>query len=296
MRCIQLLFVAFGALPVYETQAFSTGVGSCPKGVSGAGGDHLDFGPGSPSGREGSSGSLSDGATVLTIADTVMVPGTEVSFPVNTDLVWSVEAFEVSFRGILMRAEGEESNTFTLTADNPLLVNAVVCAGEPGNIIGINHSEPSDKVIETGILRFDATGPVTLDITVVYRNGRVEPNNVSSYAFSAYTFNIVAAAPTPVTEPAPAPVSVPVETPVEVPVETPAEVPVEAPVEIPVEAPVDFPVEMPWAPEDKIKGKGKGKSKGEDKGKGKSKGKDDQNSNKGKGKSNKGMGKGKNQG
>jgi hypothetical protein len=232
-----VLFNLLACIALYAGNATANSTGSpvCPGGVAAVGGDHLDFGPGSPSGRAGSSGSLSDGATVFSIDDTTMQPGTPASFPVGTDLTWQVQAFQVAYKGLLVRVQADDGNAFTLTSNSPDIVTAAPCDLEAGNVLGVGHNSPVDKDVRTGVMRFDSTGAVTIDITVVYVNGRVPPNNLSIFAYSGYAIDIVANAP--VTPPAEAPTAVPVL----VPTNAPAVAPVEVPTNVPVITPVGVP-------------------------------------------------------
>jgi hypothetical protein len=241
-----VVFNLLACLAFYVGYATANSNGSpvCPEGVAAVGGDHLDFGPGSLSGRAGSSGSLSDGATVFSIDGTTMEPGAPSSFPVATDLTWQVQAFQVAYKGLLVRVQADDGNSFTLTSNSPDIATAAPCDLEVGNVIGVGHNSPVNKDVRTGVMRFDSTGAVTIDITVVYVNGRVPPNNLSIFAYSGYAIDIVANVP--VNPPAGAPIAVPVAIPTNAPVVAPAKVSTNAPaIAAPVEAPTNVPVNVP---------------------------------------------------
>lgn len=232
-----------------SVSGFSSGAGACTKGVAAVGTsttglNHLDYGPDSESKREGGNGTLSGGATILTIDGIPFVPGTTVDLEVDKDLVWSVQAFQVAFRGLLVRVEAEVGTDFTLGFDAGLQ-EAAVCNSETGNVVGVTHTNSMDKEISTGTMRFDAIGPVTIDVTAVYFNGNanlVFPNNTSLFAYSGFTANVVAAAAAPTA----APVSPPVEPPI-APVTPPTPAPMIAPPVTPPVAPTT-PTAAPVAP------------------------------------------------
>jgi hypothetical protein len=250
----------------YNVHGFSTGTGSCfggePNlGTAAGGSTHIRttgqiLGP------------LSDYGVFLIINDDVIVqPNTATAFSPNVDLTWTVRTENpIQYKGILVRAEADDLLEFTMTTTDPLLkVDTLYCPPQ-GNVVGITQISSVLKSSSSGVLRFDATGTASLDVTVVYRNGLAgePPDNQSITGYDRFTLNIEAAqvpvdapvtAPTespvetpvavPTESPVKAPVAVPTESPVKAPVAVPTEAPVEAPVAVPTEAPVEAPVAVP---------------------------------------------------
>ena len=211
-----------------SANALPSGAAGCAGGAAAVGGSHLDFGPGSTSGREGNSGTLADGATILTIGGMQMEEGVTATFPTEIDLPWEVQGFQIDYRGLLVRLEAPTGVNLSgaITGEGAELQVAYTCIGQEGNVVGITHTSNSDKGVTGGIVRFDVpTTGVTFDVTAVYRNGNVAPDNFSIYAYSGFTANFEGAAPV-----APAPVLVPV------PVTTPP-FPERPPVPVPGQCP-----------------------------------------------------------
>jgi hypothetical protein len=248
-----------------NVHAFPTSAGNCPKGIAAVGGSHLQFGPDFDN-RPGRAGTLESEGITLSIGGTVLQPGVTASFPEATDLEWTIKAVDtaVPYEGVALRVEADESNTFTLTVTSDGLDELTQCDFEAGNVLGIEHRNKDKKTTSAGVVRFDLTGPVSIDLTVVFTNGDSDPpDNQSIYAHTAYSINIgapvvtpapvsavtpapvSAVTPPPVSVGTPAPVTTPIDLPVAAPVEVPIAVPVDAPVEAPIEAPVESPVEAP---------------------------------------------------
>ena len=228
MRCFLPSLAASLVWLLQSANAFPFGAGGCAGGAAAVGGFHLDFGDGSASGRQGSTGTLLDGGTALIINDIIMEQGVTVTFPTGIDLVWSVQAFTIDYRGLLVRLEAPADVDLSgaITGAGTELQVADICTGQTGNVVGITHTSNSDKGTTGGIVRFDVpTTGVTFDVTAVYRNGNVAPDNFSIYAYSGFTANFEGAAPV-----APAPVLVPV------PVTTPP-FPERPPVPVPGQCP-----------------------------------------------------------
>jgi hypothetical protein len=241
-----------------SVHGFSSGTGACDGGIAPLG----TVAGGSTHIRTTGQivGPLSDYGVELIINDSIVQPDTPTSFPPNVDLTWTVRTENpIQYKGILVRAEAPDSVAFTLTTTDTLLKQeATYCPLQQGNVEGITHTTNALKPSSSGVLRFDATGTATLDVTVVYRNGfsGSPPENQSVTGYNRFSLTIEAvpvlteapvAAPVaaPITAPVAAPVAAPVTAPVEAPVEAPVAEPVAAPVEVPIEAPVAAPVEVP---------------------------------------------------
>jgi hypothetical protein len=245
-----------------HVHAFPTSAGNCPKGIAAVGGSHLQFGPDFDN-RPGRAGTLESEGITLSIGGTILQPGVTASFPEATDLEWTIKAVDtaVPYEGVALRVEAAETNTFTLTTTSDGLDELTQCDFEAGNVLGIEHRNKNKKTTSAGVMRFDLTGPVSIDLTTVFTNGDSEPpDNQSIYAHTAYSINIGApvVTPAPVSAVTPAPVSAvtpappvsvatpaPVTSPIEIPVAVPVQVPIAVPVDAPVEAPIEAPVESP---------------------------------------------------
>jgi hypothetical protein len=231
-----------------NVHGFSSGTGACdggeaPLGTASGGSTHVRatgqiLGP------------LSDYGVELILNDSIVQPDTPTSFPPNVDLTWTVRTEDpIQYKGILVRAEAVESIDFTLTTTDALLKQETTYCPLQGNVAGITHTTSALKSSSSGVLRFDATGTATLDVTVVYRNGATgsPPENQSITGYNRFSLTIEAPQ-VPVATPVAAPTNAPVEAPVATPVETPVEAPVDAPVEAPTESPVESPTELPVEP------------------------------------------------
>jgi hypothetical protein len=173
-----------------------SGAAGCDCCSSAALGFHTDYGPTSASGRTGRSSQLSTFNTIFTIQNMTMVPGMSTQFPGGVELNWTVQATaELPFRGILVRVEPTQPFVdFTVTGDANLW-EARSCFAQTGNVEGITHRSRIQKQNATGTFRFDRNGPVSIDVNVVYSNGRVAPGNTSVYAYNGFSVMIVNSPP-----------------------------------------------------------------------------------------------------
>lgn len=210
--------------------AFSSGAGGCEGGMAAVGSTHLD----NSNGRPVMSGVFEDGDIQVMLDGVVITPNTPMDVPIQQDVMISVNALDVSYLGILIRLEapsGVDTVGSLVPGANTQLANA--CSSP---IIGITHTDSTEKTMVTGTLRFDTeVSDVILDISIVFVNN----NDGSAYVYDRFNVNFRQG-----TE---APADVPVEPPVDIPVEPPVEVPVEPPVEPPVGLPVETPTEVPVA-------------------------------------------------
>jgi hypothetical protein len=220
--------------------AFSTGAGGCDGGMAAVGGMHLD----DSNGREVRESTLAQGAIEVSIGSQILSAATTTDVPIGKDLVLSVIANDIQYKGLLVRLEAS-SGVATAGALMPgaNTQNAIVCTAP---IVGITHTDNSEKNMATGAIRFDEEVlNVALDVTVVFENSAV-----SAYVYSRLLVNFRA---TPVGTPAAAPVattSAPVApSPIASPTERPTVSPVLAPVvsSIPPVAPtpIDNPTDLP---------------------------------------------------
>lgn len=197
-------------------QGLPSGAAGCAGGVSAVGGFHYDYGTGSPSGRDGFSGTLAQLGTRVAIDGKPLVPGAAASsaqvYPTGTELIWTVVTNDTianyTLRGVLFRVECFVSEAFTVTGNGEKLQYAKACDTEKGNVLGITHVDRSDKNFTSGKIRFDVPGPVSIDVNAVYRNGRIEPGDVSVFGYSGY-FITIQGPPSPTPPRAPAPTSAP---------------------------------------------------------------------------------------
>jgi hypothetical protein len=224
--------------------AFSTGAGGCDGGMAAVGGMHLD----DSNGREVRESTLAQGAIEVSIGSQILSAATTTDVPIGQDLVLSVIANDIQYKGVLVRLEAS-SGVATAGALMPgaNTQNAIVCTAP---IVGITHTDNSEKNMATGAIRFDEEVlNVALDVTVVFENSAV-----SAYVYSRLLVNFRA---TPVGTPTAAPVatsSAPVApSPIASPTERPTVSPVLAPVvsstppvaPTPIDIPTDLPTSSP---------------------------------------------------
>lgn len=236
-----LAAASVSAFLISPVTAFSTFAGGCVGGAAAI--DPVSHGFGGTTGKTGEIEALSSRGTTFTI-NGVEISGGE-TFPVGTDLDFFLETTDAyGMRGILVRVESSGS-TYTLEGTTGLFPSSL-CAGD--NVQGVTHNDALPKTTAAGSMRFDAAGSVEVDVTIVYRNFVVAPDNVSINGYDRFTLNIQAepatVAPTPVDPPPVAPT--PVESPVVAPVPV-VESPVDAPVPV-VESPVVAPVPVVETP------------------------------------------------
>lgn len=204
MRLLQHNTSLFDAKVV---KALPSGAAGCDVGRAAAG-FHLDFGQNSSSGRDGDSeGDLKKYNTAFSINDEIMDPANVTLFTGGIEMNWTVSAEpDLPIRGVLLRVQPKDPNAeFTLTGDVNLQP-ARFCLSQQGNVEGITHRSRVKKQFVSGTMRFDNDGAVRIDLTVVYMNGRVAPENLSIFAHNVFTLNIQNSPPF-------VPVPVPVATP-----------------------------------------------------------------------------------
>ena len=240
---LQLLLLSTYNGIILRVEAFSSGAGGCDGDMAAPGGFHLD----TSNNRPVMSGTFAESAIEVMLDGQIILPNTPVDVPIQQDIMISVNALDITYLGVLVRLEapnGIDTVGSLVPGANTQMANA--CAAP---IIGITHTDSSEKSMVTGTLRFDTETPdVVLDISIVFFNR----GDGSAYVYDQFNVNFrQAAVPTDtptVDPPVEAPVEPPVEAPVEPPIEAPVEPPVEAPIEPPVEAPVEPPVEAPVEP------------------------------------------------
>jgi hypothetical protein len=243
-----ILPITFAVALIATVSANTVGAGSCEAGIAAIGGTHLDFGPSSPSKREGGIGTLFEGATYVEVEGVTLTAGTPTTFPVNTDLTWTVTAEQVPLKGIFVRVQAAADNAFTNVGVSDGLQNEPFCDALADNVIGVSHTSAAMKSQSSGVINFSLKGSVTMDISVVY-----DDTQFAISAFSSYPLTIGEATPTAPTAPTPvAPVPVaqtptafPTFSPVEVPVGSPTLAPTDTPAPAPTDNPVPAPVEPP---------------------------------------------------
>lgn len=238
-----VLLIAFAS----NVEAFSNGAGSCGAGDTSirntiAGNVH----------GASANGPLADVGVTFSVDGTALTAGSATTFPVGTDLQWSVDAAQTAYKGIFVRVEA--TGDFTLVGDPTFVDTALTCASISG-VLGVDHFNSNAKTSVTGTTNFNGAGTATVDVVVVF--------SLAQWAHSTFSLTLEqVAAPTEAPVPAPteapvpaptespvaAPTESPVAAPVETPVATPTDVPVAAPTETPVAAPVDIPVDAPVEP------------------------------------------------
>jgi hypothetical protein len=215
--------------------AFSTGAGGCEGDMAAAGGLHLD----TSNGRQVMDGTLADGDIRVTIGTQVLSETTATDVPIGQDLLITVDALDISYLGVLVRLEaptGVDTAGALLPGSNTQ--NAGVCTAP---VLGITHTDSSEKTMVTGTIRFDEEVlNVALDVSIVFVNNA----QGSAYVYGRLNVNF---RDTPVAPPVAAPVASPVA-PIASPVAQPSVVPpIAPPVKAPVvrPAPVKAPVVRP---------------------------------------------------
>jgi hypothetical protein len=206
-RCLQLVvaIAAAIALPYVSVvvDAYASGAGNCPAGggaIAAAGNAH--------SKRRNENGPLSKRGTTFFISG-MNVKGGE-SYAVGTTHKWTLNTTDTQYgmRGLLVRVAHTGGDSFTI--DSEQLNDLALCTGT--GVSGLTHKNADVKKTVSGNLRFDTAGNVTVDITVVYRNGGGFLKRVSASGYSQYKFSIKGKPPT--RAPArTAPIRAPVRTP-----------------------------------------------------------------------------------
>jgi hypothetical protein len=205
--------------------AFSTGAGGCDGGTAAVGGLHLD----TSNGRPVESGTLTDGAIRVTIGTQVLSETAVTDVPIGQDLLISVDALDLAYLGILVRLEAPVGvNTAGALLPGPNTQGTDVCAAP---IVGITHTDSTEKEMITGTIRFDEEVlNVALDVSIVFVNSGA----VSGYVYGRLNVNF---RNTPVASPVASPVVSPV-VPISLPV---APSPIIPPIDPPITAPAAIP-------------------------------------------------------
>lgn len=189
--------------------ALPSGAAGCSANTAAAQGFHADYGPDSISKREGLLSNLTFGGTSVTINNVLLENATGYTVPTRTDISWTIaHNGSVTMRGVLFRVEMPATGYFTVNSTDPRLQIARYCDLERGNVIGMTHRDRSDKQNVSGVVRFETPGTASVDVTVVYRNGRVAPGNQSFYAYNNFKLTVTGPA-----GPVPPPVAAPVAPP-----------------------------------------------------------------------------------
>jgi hypothetical protein len=234
-----LLFSAFERLGV---DAFRTGAGGCDGGMAAVGGLHLD----NSNGREVMESTLSEGAISVSINGQILSTTTQTDLPIGRDLVLSVNADDIPYKGVLVRLEAPSGvATGGALVPDANTQNAIICMSP---VVGITHTDSSEKSMATGTIRFDEEVlNVALDVTVVFENSAV-----SAYVYSRLLVNFRATPiGTPTTTPfapsTPPVAPIPIASPTNLPTSSPpvAPSPITSPTNLPTSSPVLVPVLAP---------------------------------------------------
>jgi hypothetical protein len=168
-------------------QAFSNAAGGCMGGVAAVEGLHLD----TSGGRSVVGGTLAESRIVVTVGDTILdaSSGQATTVPIGQDLMVTVDSGDIGYLGVLVRlsAPAGIDTTGALVPGTNTQV-AAVCAAP---VVGITHTNANEKMLSTGMVRFDeAVDGVVLDVTVVFINGA----SGSVYGYTGFPLNFRAAA------------------------------------------------------------------------------------------------------
>jgi Reeler domain len=168
----------------------SVGASNCVAGGGAIAGAGVAHSWGGTTGKTGENGALSKRGTTFAI-NGVNVKGGE-SYTVGSVLKFTLKTTDVTYgmRGILIRVSTTGGDSFTLSSTQ--LKDNTYCTGV--GVSGLTHKDATVKKSVTGTFRFDKAGSVTVDVTVVYRNGGVKPKLVSINGYSQYKFTIKAKA------------------------------------------------------------------------------------------------------
>jgi hypothetical protein len=165
---------------------FSTGAGGCGGGGPAVGGMHIDFLT-AASAQDGMNATLFEAATVVWLDGVRFEPNMPTILPTGQDISFRIETFQVALRGFLIRVEAPDPDvdlTGTIASDSPLVQNAAACDQESGNVVGLTHTDASEKAIVNATLRLDHVAVnVTIGVTVVFINNA----NLSVFAYDNYT-------------------------------------------------------------------------------------------------------------
>ena len=186
-------FSAFVAsLLVSSAHAFPSGAGGCPPGLPAVAGVHLQ--------RQTTTGGLADGSYEMYIDGDLITPGTPFVFRSGSDHVLTLGG--TAFRGFIFRLDGAGSGALEIPEGADNLQISSLCIGQ--GVSGVTHNDATLKGEVSATLRVDTDVSLTLDVTVVLVNNRVD----SVYYYNQYQLVSSATAPTP------APVSTPTLPPV----------------------------------------------------------------------------------
>jgi hypothetical protein len=218
-------FAAAAPFLLRTARGFPSGAGGCEGGRAAVGGSHLEEGGGGGGGKGYVTGPLSDGRLDFLLNNRVAdadAPFVQAFAGERYDVtVITVPDTGAFFRGALIRVEGaaaaDAATTFFTLQAGVNAQGAGVCDEQPGDVVGITHTDNEAKTQLGGTLTFDATGEATVDVTVVVSNNATD----SIYYYSGFTLSVVApdepqpvapaaspapndAAPAPVEPPTPA--------------------------------------------------------------------------------------------
>jgi hypothetical protein len=191
MQSFLSILVIVAVSVVSKVSANTAGTGSCAAGIAAIGGTHLDYGPTSPSQREGAMGSLTEVLTSVQLGGTTLVAGVPSTVPANTDLTWTVTAgqtpsgIQIAYKGIFVRVQADASNLFTNVGNQADLQNVILCDALTENVVGVSHTNAAAKTTNSGVLNFSAEGSATMDVSIVFDN-----TYVSVFAFASFPITI----------------------------------------------------------------------------------------------------------
>jgi hypothetical protein len=164
---------------------FSTGAGGCGGGGPAVGGMHIDFLT-AASAQEGMNATLFDAATVVWLDGVRFEPNMPTILPTGQYISFRIETFQVALRGFLIRVEAPGPDvdlSGIIESDSPLAQNAAACDQESGNVVGLTHTDASEKTTVNATLRSDLVAVnVTIGVTVVFINNA----NLSVFAYDSY--------------------------------------------------------------------------------------------------------------
>lgn len=168
---------------VASAPTFASG---CASGLPAVMGPHLSFLTTTNAlQQKGANGTLAAGATVFSMNGAKLEPDRLTYFHSGKDILFQVEVYQKAFRGLLIRVEAPDGvdTTNVIRTDDKLFQDASVCADETGNVVGLCHTDPSDKRQVNGTIRFDEMAEnVKIDITIVFRNN----NATSVFAYNSF--------------------------------------------------------------------------------------------------------------
>ena len=179
---MQLLSSLVTSLLVFGAHAFPSGAGGCPPGVPAVAGVHLE--------RQTTTGGLADGDYEMYIDGELITPRTPFVFRSGSDHVLTLGG--TAFRGFIFRLDGAGSGALGIPDGADNLQISSLCIGQ--GVSGVTHNDASLKGEVSAIIHVDDDVSLTLDVTVVLVNNRVD----SVYYYNQYQLVSSATAPTPV--------------------------------------------------------------------------------------------------